>query len=430
MSSILSLTYNHLPPKLKACFLYFAIFPEDYEIRTSRLLLLWIAEGFIELSSGSKSLEKVAEEYIQDLVNRNLVLVNKRKSSGPFKFCTVHDLVSEFCRQKAFDEDFIHVITQAGGSWPRNARRLNLHCYPPKWYTSNTSRLLRSIIWYGVPHFYVNAIGGFKLLRILDLHSSRYIKFPDVVCQLYHLKYLAFSNVNCFERSILRSISNLQNLQSLIVSYGWICFPDEIWMMPRLRHLKIDHLSLPLIPCVAAVVGLECLQTLSVVAEFTCTNEAIRMIPNILKLKIGCYNKSTNQWNLYSLHNLIHLHRLEKLSISFTGVAESLPANFAFPSNLTKLCLRGCRLSWKDLTAVGSLPHLQVLKLQYNALMGKEWEPTEGEFCSLKFLLMEDLDLESWLANSIHFPSLEHLVIKLCRNLESQLKLEIFQFLK
>ncbi|KAL2547656.1 putative late blight resistance protein-like protein R1B-16 [Forsythia ovata] len=65
-----------------------------------------------------------------------------------------------------------------------------------------------------------------------------------------------------------------------------------------------------------------------------------------------------------------------------------------------------------DLVIVGSLPNLEVLKLKRMAFKGGEWEPTEGGFCKLKFLLLAHLNLEHWRADSFHFPSLQHLVIK------------------
>ncbi|KAK4438442.1 Disease resistance protein RPM1 [Sesamum alatum] len=60
-SEILSLSYNHLPHHLKPCFLYFGAFPEDYEIPVTKLIRLWIAEGFLKRAR-SKSLEAVAED--------------------------------------------------------------------------------------------------------------------------------------------------------------------------------------------------------------------------------------------------------------------------------------------------------------------------------------------------------------------------------
>ena len=38
MIKILSLSYHNLPYNLKACFLYFGLFPEDYSINCARLI--------------------------------------------------------------------------------------------------------------------------------------------------------------------------------------------------------------------------------------------------------------------------------------------------------------------------------------------------------------------------------------------------------
>ncbi|KAL0441131.1 UNVERIFIED_CONTAM: putative disease resistance protein [Sesamum radiatum] len=46
-SEILSLSYNHLPHHLKPCFLYFGAFRGNYEIPVTKLIKLWIAEGFL-----------------------------------------------------------------------------------------------------------------------------------------------------------------------------------------------------------------------------------------------------------------------------------------------------------------------------------------------------------------------------------------------
>jgi len=72
---VLGLSYHHLPNRLKPCFLSMGDFPEDFQVDTWRLIQLWIAEGFIRTSSGSrKSLEEVAKCYLEDLISRNLIM--------------------------------------------------------------------------------------------------------------------------------------------------------------------------------------------------------------------------------------------------------------------------------------------------------------------------------------------------------------------
>ncbi|XP_047259034.1 probable disease resistance RPP8-like protein 2 [Capsicum annuum] len=69
---VLALSYCYLPQRLKGCFLYFEIFPEDYAVNVKRLTNLWV-------ENDSKSLEDRAEECFHELVERNVVLVTGRQ---------------------------------------------------------------------------------------------------------------------------------------------------------------------------------------------------------------------------------------------------------------------------------------------------------------------------------------------------------------
>ncbi|KAG8378915.1 hypothetical protein BUALT_Bualt07G0034300 [Buddleja alternifolia] len=80
---ILSLSYNHLPHRLRPCFLYMGLFPEDYEIPVPRLIRLWVAEGFLK-PTRSKRFEELAEEYLEDLIKRNLVMIELQELSSGF----------------------------------------------------------------------------------------------------------------------------------------------------------------------------------------------------------------------------------------------------------------------------------------------------------------------------------------------------------
>ncbi|KAL3518717.1 hypothetical protein ACH5RR_021306 [Cinchona calisaya] len=74
---ILELNYRHLPNHLKSCILYFGAFQEDKEIPIWRLVLLWMAEGFVQKNDW-ETLEKIAEDYIMALINRSLVVVGQQ----------------------------------------------------------------------------------------------------------------------------------------------------------------------------------------------------------------------------------------------------------------------------------------------------------------------------------------------------------------
>ncbi|XP_022153775.1 putative disease resistance protein RGA4 [Momordica charantia] len=53
MTSILKLSYNHLPSNLKPCFAYLSLFPKGTSLKINDLIRQWIAQGFIESSNGS-----------------------------------------------------------------------------------------------------------------------------------------------------------------------------------------------------------------------------------------------------------------------------------------------------------------------------------------------------------------------------------------
>lgn len=66
---VLAMSYEDMPYYLKACFLYLASFPEDYEISANRLIEMWIAEGFIP-HQRRKTMEETAEDYLEELFQR------------------------------------------------------------------------------------------------------------------------------------------------------------------------------------------------------------------------------------------------------------------------------------------------------------------------------------------------------------------------
>ncbi|XP_062178218.1 putative disease resistance protein At1g50180 [Alnus glutinosa] len=53
---ILAISYTNLPRRLQPCFLYFGVYPENFEITGRQLIHLWIAEGFIQ-HAGNRSIE-------------------------------------------------------------------------------------------------------------------------------------------------------------------------------------------------------------------------------------------------------------------------------------------------------------------------------------------------------------------------------------
>ncbi|KAJ4969502.1 hypothetical protein NE237_016203 [Protea cynaroides] len=88
---ILVLSYDDLPYFLKPCFLYLGVFPEDHEIPARKLIQLWVAKGFVQ-QRGNEMMEEVAEDYLEELIDRSMVQLSRRSGVGT-KTCRIHDML-------------------------------------------------------------------------------------------------------------------------------------------------------------------------------------------------------------------------------------------------------------------------------------------------------------------------------------------------
>ncbi|XP_073143974.1 putative late blight resistance protein homolog R1B-16 [Henckelia pumila] len=418
-SNIFSLSYDHLPAHLKPCYLYFAIFPEDYIVRRSDIIMLWIAEGFIKPKE-SKSLEDIAEECLEDLLNRSLIMVLKLGRDGKVKTYRIHDLLRDFCITQAQKEKFLCIATHPEGI--RSERRLSIQPSTPmksNKYIFNSNgppSTVRSLLLYGENADISVSEPSLGLIRVWDMRSGKCLSgFPTEVVRLVHLRYLSL----CFLGDrVPASISSLWGLQTLVInSAGYAThLPMKIWTMLHLRHVEIryNYCYLP-DPPTSNLVILANLQTLLGIINFRLTDEIIKKIPKLKRLKV-IYTKD---WSHYHLSNIVYLNKLESLYLELSYNHKlAFPQNFKFPAALKKLTLVSVGLLWEDLTVVGSLPNLEVLVLHYDSCTGAVWEPNEEEFRHLKSLHLYNLDLVEWRAVDSHFPKLEWLKIIRCMKLK------------
>ncbi|KAG8369900.1 hypothetical protein BUALT_Bualt14G0061500 [Buddleja alternifolia] len=421
-SKILSLSYIHLPYHLKPCFLYMGAFPEDYEIRASKLIRLWVAEGFLKSIGEDESLEEAAEEYLKALVDRNLLLVRKQKSNGKAKNYGIHDLLRDLCVRKASQEKFLYVKNWQPHNVQENTfnslRRVSTHpSYRIRdiYASAEFMSLARSFLCIGLASRVILSPVFFalRLLRVLDVLEMVFQEFPTELLQLVNLHYLALS----FQSDLPSAISRLWNLQTLVVSLrSYIHIPCEIFKMPELRHVNFKKTNVHFadysykIPFVC-----EKLQTISYISFFDFVrSNLIENLPNIKSLGLHC----VCWWS--GVVDLSHLHKLETLKCLSDLSWNDSPSidKFIFPPSIKKLILNECAIAWKAMTAIGSLPNLEVLKIRNCNLEGPEWEPAEEEFCSLQFLLLEKINVVCWRADETHYPRLRHLVIRDCTALE------------
>ncbi|XP_031100765.1 putative late blight resistance protein homolog R1A-3 [Ipomoea triloba] len=436
----IELSYKHLPEHLKRCFLYFGVFSEDKEIPVSKLTRLWIAEGFV-LEKDMKSSEEVAEEYLMDLIGRNLVINSKNTSRGRVKACHVHDAVRNFCLLKSKEEDFLQRVhgTHSPHSFPQKPEQHRISVCSKQvdfanWRPSDlpVRSLLFKAVYYVSPYdsFDISfVLRQFKLLLVLDLGSLNMgSSFPREVQFLIHLRYLA---VRIGTNNIPSFIDNLRNLETFLVkgTRGEIALPDTLWNMVRLRHLHVDNRAS--FALLKYSYQLENLKTFSspILAHGEDSIKIIRRLPNLQKLR--CW--FVESWEGESWEDdpkrfkgkcnqfpaLDFLAQLESLKVFYCGHQVLHPCEFNFPSNLKKLTLSNFRLPWSEISKIAkSLPNLEVLYLKFRACNDKRWEVGYGEFPKLKILKLDRLHIEKWEAPEYAFPRLQHLVLQKCKHLE------------
>ncbi|XP_042003008.1 uncharacterized protein LOC121752161 [Salvia splendens] len=410
---ILSLSYSHLPIYIKPCFLYLCVFPADLAVKVSKLVKLWVAEGFIRATS-NKTLEETAKEYLEELINRNLVLVCQQGSSGKLKSCSIHHTIWDLCTREAHKDNFLHIEKfDKPKISPNIERERRISIQPcrrkeklnvPLLLAPLNRSLLSSLYWESR-----KITRKFRLLRVLDVVDFYSI---DEILHLINTRYVACAmDMSLRNFSLWKSISRLWNLETLVIDRE-VFLPPQFWQMAQLRHLKMERIILNDPPNAQmddqSFVVLENLQTLSTVLNFRCTEQIIQRIPNLKKLRVT-YGYRTDGFGTHYLCSLVHLDRLESLGIRGH---EKLSGNIDFPGSLRKLTLENCFIPWDDMSMIGVLPNLEVLKLRTNAAKGQEWHPVEGEFCRLTFLLVHGCELEIWEAEHTHFPVLQHLYLR------------------
>ncbi|CAA2975426.1 late blight resistance homolog R1A-10 [Olea europaea subsp. europaea] len=416
---ILSLSYNDLPHHLRSCFLYMGAYPEDHQIQIPQLMKLWIAEGFVK-PVGSKSMEAVAETYLEDLIDRNMVLVLERNFTGKIKACGLHDLMRDLCVRKSREKKFLQVICRHVEFSPEciyNQRRISIQSDIYDCLSENYVSRVRSLLYFKTQSNTRdgNIFISFPLLKVLNVFDELLPEFPVELAELVNLRYFAiFTQV----AKLPVSIAKLFNLQTIIIrSFDTVNLPLEILMIPQLRHILIEKCFLP---CSAQIrknfVLSENLQTLEILRNFRFTKEVLQKMSSLKKLTVDFYCDEDTPFSS-CFDSIIHLYELEDLKCLFHYQNDPLPENFALASRLKNLTLSHCGLSWKNMAVLGLLLNLELLKLKNISFDGKVWEPSEGEFPKLKFLLLLTTNLEHWRANKTHFPNLQRLSLGDCPKL-------------
>ncbi|XVE72314.1 hypothetical protein DITRI_Ditri11bG0029400 [Diplodiscus trichospermus] len=481
LSEVLALSYHELPYQLKPCFLYLSQFPEDFDISTKKLVQQWVAEGIVtlqdeeEVDERHETMEEVAQSYLHDLINRSMVQLGSRGSTGTIKTCHLHDLMRDLCMLKAKQENFFNIIDQVQGNKTNGApqsstysrtmsesrtRRCAIHLsqnveepvlpeylkipnlrslffFRPKKHRLHQGRLLKSVC------------DKFKLLKVLDLEGIKGLeeKLPEDIGTLIQMRFLSLKKTRI--RELPTSLINLVGLHTLnlqtIDKVSWestVQVPNVIWKMKQLRHLYLPKWCGNIVDKLQ-LADLSNLQTLVNFPANKCDVKYLLSLTNLRKLvlndprhfetfvqifeppnKILQYLRSLSlKTDLLSFPDkvvdlrqlLLGCPRLCKLHVE--GRIVNLPKNNEFPSSITKLTLWGSRLDEDPMEALGKLPYLKYLN-GWEVFIGKKMMCSKDSFPQLKTLLLRGLpNFEEWTIEEGAMATLTRLGISDCYKL-------------
>ncbi|KAL7230930.1 hypothetical protein ACSBR2_009246 [Camellia fascicularis] len=244
----LRLSYHHLPSHLKKCFAYCSILPKNYKFSEKKLVLLWMAEGFIQepKGKGKKQMEDLGHQYFRELLSRSFF---QRKSST----FVMHDLINDLAQFVAGK-----ICFRLEGKSKVNDQYKNLskarHSSYKRYYYEDAKKFdafydakhLRTFLpcggYYGgyltsnVPH---DLLPKLRRLRVLSLGGYQIGELPSSIGHLKHLRYLDL----CYALfcSLPESLCSLYNLQTLQLRY---CIhmkklPTATGNLINLRHLDV-----------------------------------------------------------------------------------------------------------------------------------------------------------------------------------------------
>ncbi|CAN4095731.1 unnamed protein product [Withania somnifera] len=425
--AVIEQSYQILPYHLRSCFLYFGAFLEDDVIDVSKLTRLWISEGFVKYCRG-KSLEDVAEAYLENLIGRNLVMVTKKSSSGKIKACRIHDLLHDFCKQRTKEE--MCLVWQI---WDQNANpssRISGHmqlahrmCIYGDGNRGNWSSCLPHVVSI-ILHSNCFSCGldshifhNFKFLKVLDLEFTGIDSLPT---GLVYLRYFAAETLGSSISSFIANSWLLETLK-LCNHPEKMNLPFTLWQMVKLRHLHISSCSFSGEAAGDLIESSKKLHDLTTLSTpfFSCAQEAeyiLTKTPNLRELR--CKIKGVNNFQ-YNVLNFPAQIEMLKIYLSYTLGSKILPFCISAP-NLKNLKLKDFYLHPQHLSEIASLQNLQVLKLEGIHLESNKWEVCNGEFPQLRVLKLRAgrVHFEEWIVADDAFPNLEHLVLSDCEFLK------------
>uniref|UniRef100_A0A0D9XUV2 AAA+ ATPase domain-containing protein n=1 Tax=Leersia perrieri TaxID=77586 RepID=A0A0D9XUV2_9ORYZ len=474
-SQILMLCYNELPRHHQNCLLFLSIFPRGYkEIKRTSLVRRWVAEGLIARNDAAPderdqqvSAMEVAERCFDMLVARGFVSAVTTGASGKVKSCKVEGLVYDFITRIAGDVHFVDA-----GVPPFLARHLSVRNRIGLQAPAGSNRSFDSILT--VLEF-LRTSSGLQMLRVLDLEGCKGLEKRHLknICRIALLKYLSLRNTDVTQ--LPKKIKRLSCLETLDIRQTNVReLSKEAIRLPMLKHLLAGNLTCTVTTTtttnknnsktdecknnssnktfesfltVNVPSGVRRMKSLEILSQVRVSNSGsdlkeIAQLMQLRKLGVVLNAKKHSLTDLINqIENLPHLHSLSIRTEGHNGdesrrvgiaetllspprclgnvITNGLPSSIQNLQKLAKITLWRTKLGKQDLHFLGNLTSLLCLRLRHKSYTESKLIFTEGEFKSLKLLVIEGSDIDCISFSKGAAPNLEKLVWTLDSSMES-----------
>ncbi|XP_021762383.1 putative disease resistance RPP13-like protein 1 [Chenopodium quinoa] len=413
---VLRLSYHHMPSHLKQVFAYCSAFPKDYKFKEMKIVLLWMAQGFIPETQNER-MEDTGHKYFNDLVSRSLL---EKSMSDAGKFI-MHDLIHDVAQLAASGVCYVMDVVDT----QRNLIRTRHLFHPGHVQTLGNQIMVPQLRTFLCNNVYnLDFIQRMHYVRVLRLHSSETKVLPDCIGDLKHLRYLSLEIFSI--KMLPQSIKNLWNLQTLCLegcrSLKKIPY---IGSMRKLRHLSIEDTSLQEMSFgVGELTNLQTLDKFLLAADGGSKVRELRMLNHLHgKLIIRGLENVTEVVDAHEAQ----LHKKESLDELYLEWGACMNEVYdktkrevvekLHPHTSIKKCeLRGYMgstfPSWLGDPSFNNMAHIRL-----NNCEKCEWLPPLGQLPSLKSLWIEringikEVGLEFYGHCSTPFPSLKTLLL-------------------
>ncbi|KAH6759784.1 hypothetical protein C2S51_016733 [Perilla frutescens var. frutescens] len=246
----LRLSYHHLPSNLKRCFAYCSIFPKGYEFDKKSLILLWMAEGFIQ-PLGTISMEEVGEEHFSELLSRSFF----QESTQDKTRYVMHDLLNDLAHSVS-RKICIHLDDNWKNRQHESFEKVrHFSCFRSKYdvyrkfESLNEAKRLRTFLplpsldgdefCYLTRKVPCDLLPKLRCLRVLSFNGYCITELPESIGNLKHLRYINLSYTDI--KDLPTSLSTLFNLQTLLLRNcdNVTRLPFEMEKLINLRYLDI-----------------------------------------------------------------------------------------------------------------------------------------------------------------------------------------------